>query len=200
MPTRRLLLKSLLSALVPLTLTLNACKKEAAFNNVDISEKNYGQGLALPDQNGQIRSLQDFPNQVTAVFFGYTHCPDICPTTLIDLRALAEQLGADRNKLQVVFVTLDPQRDTPELLKEYVQAFGVDFLGLRGTPEQTAQAAKSFNVFFEKKAGSSPENYLINHSAGIFLLDTKGRTRLLVRQGETIERMAQDIRLLLAQK
>jgi protein SCO1 len=174
---------------------LVACDAGVQFNNTDVTGAEYGKGLSLPDQDGKNRTLADFQGKVVAVFFGYTMCPDVCPTTLSMLSAVKKALGADAQKLQVVFVSVDPERDQPEQMGRYVRAFDPTNVGLRGTPEQTAAVAREFNVFYQKN-GSGP-NYTVDHTAGVYVFDPQGRPRLFVRNGETPERLTHDIRLLL---
>ncbi|MFT4173724.1 MAG: SCO family protein [Rhodocyclaceae bacterium] len=179
-----------------MTLTLAACDGGTPqFNNTDVTGAGYGKALSLPDQDGKVRTLADFQGKVVAVFFGYTMCPDVCPTTLSMLSAVKKALGADGDTLQVVFVSVDPERDQPEQMGRYVRAFDAANVALRGTPEQTAAVAREFNVFYQKN-GSGP-NYTMDHTAGIYVFDPQGRPRLFVRNGETPERLTHDIRLLL---
>ena len=132
------------------------------------------------------------------MFFGFTQCPDVCPTTLAEIAEIKQKLGADGDKVQAVFVTVDPERDTPEIVGAYVAAFGRDFVALRGTLEQTQAAAKEFKVFFAKVPGRSTGSYTMDHTAGSFVFDPKGKVRLFVRQGGGIEAMVGDVKLLLA--
>lgn len=171
-----------------------------AFQAVDITGAEYARELALPDAEGQLRSLADFKGKVTLVFFGYTHCPDVCPTTLAELAAVKRELGADGERVQGVFVSVDPERDTPEILKAYMASFGPGFVALRGTPEQTQAAAKEFKVFFAKAPGSSAGNYGVDHTAGTYVFDPQGRVRLFVRYGAGAEALRHDLKLLLAER
>ncbi|MCH2241743.1 MAG: SCO family protein [Aquabacterium sp.] len=168
------------------------------FNAVDITGVDYAQGLALPDVDGKPRSLAEFKGKVVVVFFGYVHCPDVCPTTLAELAEIKRQLGADGQRLQAVFVTLDPERDTAPMLKAYVQGFDPAFVALRGTPQQVADAAKSFKVFYQKVKGSTPDGYLVDHTAGSYVFDPQGRVRLFARYGMPVADLTADIRKLLA--
>jgi protein SCO1/2 len=163
----------------------------------DVSGADFGRELQLTDFNGQPRKLSDFRGKVVVVFFGYTHCPDVCPTTMSELASAMKKLGADADKVQVLFVTADPERDTPEILKQYVTAFDARFLGLRGTPQQTAQAAKDFKVLIQKNPGSSPDNYTVDHSSGTYLYDPQGRLRVYVSYGQGADVFAHDIAALL---
>lgn len=171
----------------------------ASFNGVDITGANYANRLELPDADGNIRTLSDFKGKVTVVFFGYTHCPDVCPTTLAELAEVKRSLGADGDRIQGVFVTVDPERDTPELLKAYVTAFDPSFVALRGTPEQTQAAAKNFRVFYAKSAGKTPESYTVDHTAGSYVFDAQGRIRLFTRYGGGAQTLLADLRQLLAE-
>jgi len=132
-----------------------------------------------------------------AVFFGYTHCPDVCPTTLSELASAVKKLGSDGGKVQVLFITVDPERDTPDVLKQYVTAFNPSFLGLRGTPEQTAEVAKAYKVIIQKNSGADPNNYTVDHSSGTYVYDTSGRLRLYMSYGQSADLFAHDMALLL---
>ncbi len=171
----------------------------AAFRGADITGADYARTLALPDVNGQPRTLGDFKGKVTVVFFGYTQCPDVCPTTMAELAQVKKSLGADGAKLQAVFVTIDPERDTPEILKSYMASFDPSFVALRGTLEQTQATAKEFKVFFAKVPGKTEGSYTMDHSAGAFILDTKGNVRLFERYGAGAEGLTADVKALLAQ-
>ena len=170
------------------------------FNATDVSGADWGRELNLTDHNGKPRTLADFKGKVVILFFGFTQCPDICPTTLGASAAALNLLGSDADKVQVLFVTLDPARDTPEVLAKYAPAFNPSFLGLYGTTEATAAAAKEFKVFFQKAPGATPDSYTIDHTAASYAIDPQGRLRLYIKHGETPEQMAADIKLLLAGK
>lgn len=169
-----------------------------SFNNTDITGADYGSSLRLPDQNGKVRTLADFKGDAVVVFFGFTQCPDVCPTTLAAMKAVKALLGSDAKRLQVLFVTVDPERDTTELLAKYVTAFDPSFLGLRGDPEATAKVAKDFKVFYQKVPGNTPDSYTVDHTAGSYVFDPQGRLRLYVRHGQSPEKIAADIKKLLA--
>jgi protein SCO1/2 len=181
-------------------LLLSACSgKEVAspYHAIDVSWQHVHADFMLRDFNGKTRSLLDFRGKVVVLYFGYTHCPDICPTTLADLAQVMRMLGKDAQRVQVLFVTLDPERDTPALLSKFVTAFDHSFLGLYGDAKQTADAAKSFGVNYEKhydKRGG----YTLDHSDGIFLLGTRGKPLLLSRSDQPPGMIADDIRLLLS--
>jgi protein SCO1/2 len=171
---------------------------KAAFNGVDITGAEYAGKLSLPDAEGKTRSLDEFKGKVTVVFFGYTQCPDVCPTTMAELGEVKRSLGADGDKLQGVFVSVDPDRDTPELLRAYVGNFDPSFVALRGSPEQTQAAAREFKVFYAKVPGKTAGSYSVDHTAGAYLFDPQGRIRLFTRYGSGAQALASDIKALLA--
>lgn len=173
--------------------------KVEAFKSTDITGANFGKDFQLTDHNGKARSLADFKGKLVVLFFGFTHCPDVCPTTLAELALVMKQLGEDAKKVQVLFVTVDPERDTPQLLARYVPSFDPGFLGLYGELDATAKTAKEFKVVHEKVAGSSPENYTMNHSAGTYVFDQSGKLRLFISYGQGPVVLSHDLRLLLAQ-
>jgi protein SCO1/2 len=180
---------------------LAACtEKPAAFINTDITGIDYAHDFQLTDHNGKPRTLADFKGKAVLVFFGYTQCPDVCPTTMAEMATVLQQLGKDADRLQVLFITLDPERDTQELLSKYVPAFDKRFLGLRGDAAATAKVAKDFKVFYQKVPGQDPANYTMDHTAGSYLFDPQGRIRLFVRHGQGPEPIVHDVKLLLAQK
>jgi protein SCO1/2 len=180
-------------------LLLAACgSPRPSFQNTDVTGAEFGREFRLAGHDGKPRSLADFQGKVVAVFFGFTHCPDVCPTTLATMREVKEKLGADGARLQVIFVTVDPERDTPELLSKYVTAFDPTFLGLHGTQEEIAQAAKAFKVYYQKVPGKTPDTYTMDHTASTYLYDPQGRLRLFVRHGQSVDPIVQDIRALLA--
>jgi protein SCO1 len=171
-----------------------------AFKAVDITGADYAKDLNLKDADGKPRQLADFKGKVTVVFFGYTQCPDVCPTTLVELAQVKKALGADGARVQGVFVTVDPERDTPELLKAYVANFGADFVALRGTPDETKAAAKNFKVFYNKVPGKTDTSYTVDHTAGSYVFDAQGKVRLFTRYGSGAEALTADLKLLLAEK
>jgi protein SCO1/2 len=173
--------------------------QKPSFKAVDITGAEYARELSLPDADGKPRQLSDFKGKVTLVFFGYTQCPDVCPTTLAELAAVKRDLGADGQRVQGVFVSVDPDRDTPEILKAYMASFGPDFVALRGTPEETAAAAKNFKVFYAKSAGKTEGSYTMDHTAGTYVFDAEGKVRLFVRYGSGAEALRHDLKLLLAE-
>ncbi len=177
---------------------LTACSKgKPEFRGVDISEVDYARDFPLPDHNGQPRSIKDFSGKVVVVFFGYTQCPDVCPTTMQEMAEVKRMLGKDGDRLQAIFVTVDPERDTADMLKAYMGNFDPSFLALRGTPEQTAAVAKDFKIYFKKVDGKTPTSYTMDHSAGSYIYDTQGRLRVYYRYGSGVEALAADVRSLL---
>lgn len=171
-----------------------------SFKAVDITGAEYASKLQLSDPDGQVRSLADFKGKVVVVFFGYTQCPDVCPTTMAELAEVKRSLGADGARVQGLFVTVDPERDTAALLKAYVANFGPDMLGLRGTVDETKAAAKEFKVFFSKVPGKTETSYTIDHTAGSYVFDAKGKVRLFTRYGSGAKALADDLKALLAEK
>ncbi len=180
------------------TLWLAGCdSRKPAFRNTDVPGAEFGKGFELTDHTGKPRTLADYHGKVVTVFFGYTHCPDVCPTTLTEMAEVMKLLGEKSDRVQVLFVTVDPERDTQELLASYVPAFDSRFVGLFGDPDATARVAKEFRVFFQKVPGSAPGIYTVDHSAGSFVYDTRGRLRLFVKHGQGAEPLAQDLRRLI---
>lgn len=201
MTTRRFALAAV-TALAALTLA--GCQKagpeKQAFKGVDLTGAEYARTLNLTDQDGRARSLADFKGKVVVVFFGYTQCPDVCPTTMAEVAEVKRSLGADGEKVQGVFVTIDPERDTGQLLKAYMASFDPSFVALRGSAEQTQAAAKEFKVFYAKVPGKTPESYTMDHTAASFIFDTEGRVRVYARYGSGAQALGDDIKLLLAEK
>ncbi|MEO8123218.1 MAG: SCO family protein [Burkholderiales bacterium] len=169
-----------------------------SFHGVDITGADYGRKLTLPDAEGKERTLADFKGKVSVVFFGYTQCPDVCPTTMAELAAIKRAMGADGDRVQGIFVTVDPERDTPAVLKAYLAAFDPSFIALRGSPEQTAEAAREFKVFFAKVPGKTPDSYTVDHTAGSYVIDSQGHLRLFERYGMPAEDLQSDLKQLLA--
>ena len=179
---------------------LAACgkTKSAEFHAVDITGIDYARDFHLTDFNGQQRGLADFRGDVVAVFFGYTQCPDVCPTTLADLTQTKRLLGSDGERLQVVFISLDPERDTPDVLRAYMQSFDPDFLGLSaGSTAALDQLVMQFKIFYQKVEGEQPGQYSVDHTAATYVYDPQGKVRLFVRYGTSPREMADDIRQLL---
>jgi len=180
------------------TLGLAACSEpKPSFNAVDITGADYAKGFSLKDADGKVRTLADFKGKVVVLFFGYAQCPDVCPTTMTEMAQVKQQLGADGDKLQVLFVTVDPARDTPEVLKAYMGAFDPGFVALIPTAEQLATIAKDFKVYFKKVEGKTPTSYSMDHSAASFVYDTDGRVRLYARYGAGVAPMVSDVKALL---
>ena len=182
--------------------TLAACSPSAkapVFQGIDVTGAAYAKDFPLPDQDGKVRSIKDFAGKVVVVFFGYTQCPDVCPATMAELAEVKRGLGADGARVQGIFVTIDPARDSAALLKAYTANFGPDMLGLRGTPEQTVAAAKEFKVFFNKVPGKTDTSYTMDHTAGSYIFDAKGRVRLFTRYGSGAQALTEDLKILLAE-
>ncbi|MGZ5142410.1 MAG: SCO family protein [Burkholderiales bacterium] len=193
-------MRRMLAALLAAAFLSASCgsREASQFQLTDVTGASFGKTLALTDHNGVRRTLGDFKGKAVVIFFGFTHCPDACPTTMIELGSVARELGPDAGRLQVLFVTVDPQRDTPDVLRQYVPAFNPDFLGLYGSPEETARAAKEFKVYYQKQPLPGGD-YTMDHSAGTFVFDTQGRLRLFAQYGAGAPALLHDIRLLLAQ-
>ncbi|MDZ4253663.1 MAG: SCO family protein [Sulfuritalea sp.] len=184
--------------LLCLALLLSACSPPAQFNATELRGIDWGKDFALTDHQGKPRRLGDFQGQAVVLFFGYTQCPDVCPTTMGNMRELMTALGPDAERVQVLFVTIDPERDTAQLLAQYVPAFHPSFLGLFGNAAATAAVAKEFKIFYHKQPGTTPSTYSMDHTAGSYVFDPRGRLRLYLRHGETPQHMAQDLKRLLA--
>ena len=167
------------------------------FKSIDLTGADYAQGFSLTDHNGQLRTLKDFAGKVVVVFFGFTQCPDVCPTSMAELAQVKQQLGPDGDKLQGIFITVDPERDTADMLKAYMGNFDPTFLALRPTLEQLPQVAKDFKIYYKKVDGKTPGSYTMDHSAGSYVFDEKGRIRLYNRYGSGADGLASDIRLLI---
>lgn len=181
---------------------LAACTKvkdTPKFNSIDITGADYAKDFKLKDMRGLERTLADFRGKVVLVFFGYAQCPDVCPTTMIEMKKVKAELGADGDRFQVIYVTVDPERDTPEVLKEYMANFDPTFLALIPTPEQLPDTAKHFKVYYKKNEGRTPTSYTMDHTATSYLYDPKGRLRLASRYGAPAEGLVADIRQLLKQ-
>lgn len=183
-----------------LALLLSGCSEPVSFKATDVSGADWGKDFKLTDHHGQARQLADFKGKAVVLFFGFTQCPDVCPTTLSAMRDALGLLGQDASRVQVLFVTLDPARDTPQVLAQYLPMFHPSFIGLLGDEASTAALAKDFKVFYAKQPGSSAGSYSIDHSTGSYAFDPQGRLRLLFRHGETPDNVAADLKLLLAGK
>ncbi len=181
-----------------ITALLAACtEKKAEFKSVDITGADYAKDFKLADHNGRERTMADFKGKVVVMFFGFTQCPDVCPTSMAELAQVKKSLGADGDRLQGVFVSVDPERDTPEVLKAYMAAFDPSFLAFRPTPEQLPVLAKDFKLYYKKSEGKTPTSYTMDHTAASYIYDTKGRLRLYARYGSGAEVLASDIRQLI---
>jgi protein SCO1/2 len=177
---------------------ISACTDaKPQFASIDITGADYARDFALTDHNGQARSLKDFQGKVVVVFFGFTQCPDVCPTSMAELAEIKKMLGADGERLQGLFVTLDPERDTPEVLKAYMANFDPGFLALRPDLDKLPQLAKDFKIFYKKVDGRAPGSYTLDHSAGSYVFDPQGRVRLYSRYGSGAPALAADVKLLL---
>jgi protein SCO1/2 len=189
------------AAALACTLALAACDKfstsKTPFKGIDVTGSPIGGELKLLDPDGKPRALADFRGKVVVVIFGYTQCPDVCPTTLADFASAMKKLGPDAAQVQVLFVTLDPKRDTAELLRQYVPAFDPAFLGLRGDAAATAKVTREFRVYAQERAGKTADTYTVDHSAQSFVFDRQGRVRLIIGYGAASEAIASDLRILL---
>jgi protein SCO1/2 len=199
--TKRKTLKSMAACAMLLGLAgfFSACSPNAPqFTAIDITGADYAKDFALADHNGQARTLKDFQGKVVMMFFGYTQCPDVCPTSMTEMVQIKQLLGKDGARIQGLFVTIDPERDRPDMLKEYMAAFDPTFLALVPTPEQLTLLAKDFKVYYKKVDGPTPTSYTMDHTAGSYVYDPKGKLRLFTRYGTKPELTAADIRQLLA--
>jgi protein SCO1/2 len=193
---RRALLRILAAA--PVAALVAACGQGTpAFKGSDITGTHLGKDLSMIDQDGRPRTLADYAGKVKVVFFGFTNCPDVCPTALAELAQVMQELGSDASRVQVMMITVDPERDTPEVLKQYVQTFNPSFVGLTGTPEQVKQAATSFKVYYAKVMAKNGTDYSMDHSAAFYLLDGKGEARVLASNGTDTAALVHDIKALL---
>ncbi len=194
-----------LACLFACVLSLSACDQKSlplpktVFANTDITGLDYGKDFSLTDHNGKPRTIADFRGKLVFVFFGYTHCPDICPTTLSDMAGIMTSLGPDADKLQVLFITLDPERDTPEAMAGYVPAFHPGFLGLYGDRAATEKVARDFKIFQQRVPGPDGKSYTIDHTAASYVFDTRGHLRLFVRHGQNGAPLLNDLKLLLSE-
>jgi protein SCO1/2 len=194
-------MKKLLT-LLAMVLLLAGCDKLAArppsFQNTDLTGLDYAKGFELTDHTGKARTLADFRGKVVVLFFGYTQCPDVCPTTMVEMANVLKELGPKADQVQVLFVTLDPERDTRELLASYVPAFDKRFLGLYGDAAATAKVAKEFKVFYAKHPGGEPGSYSMDHTAGSYVFDRDGNIRLFLRHGQGTAPIVHDLKQLLS--
>lgn len=179
-------------------LPLAGCgESKTSFNAVDVTGAEYAKGFSLTDADGKLRTMADFKGKVVVLFFGYAQCPDVCPTTMTEMAQVKKQLGADGDKLQVVFVTVDPERDTPAVMKAYMEAFDSSFVALIPQPEQLAAVAKDFKLYYKKVDGKTPTSYSMDHSAASYVYDKEGRLRLYARYGAGVAPMVSDVKALL---
>ena len=185
--------------LTTLCFVLTACSPKPEFKNTDITGSTaFGKDFSLPDPDGKTRTLADFKGKVVVMFFGYTQCPDICPTTLTEMQQVMTLLGPQSDKVQVLFVTVDPERDTAEILKQYVPAFDPRFLGLRPADEATLEkVTKDFKIYYKKVPGTKPDSYTMDHMAGSYAFDPEGRLRLYIKHAQGPETLAHDLKELL---
>jgi protein SCO1/2 len=195
--TRRRTLARLGTLTLAAGLIAGCTQAPVSFNGVDITGADYGRSLSMTDADGKRRSLDEFKGKVVVVFFGYTQCPDVCPTTLAELASIKQKLGPDGSKLVGVFVSVDPERDTPEVIKAYVNSFGADFVALRGSVDETKAVARDFKVFFAKVPGKVEGSYTMDHTAGSYVFDTQGRLRLFERYGTAPDALASDFKALI---
>jgi len=180
-------------------LPLAGCtESKPSFNGVDITGADYARDFRLKDTSGRERTLADFRGKVVVLFFGYAQCPDVCPTTMAEMAEVKRKLGAEGERLQVVFVTVDPERDTPEVMKAYMEAFDPAFVALIPTPEELAAMAKDYKVYYKKVDGKTPTSYSMDHSAASYVYDPEGRLRLYARYGAGADAMLADVKALLA--
>jgi len=177
---------------------LTACSEtKQSFNAVDITGADYAKDFLLKDADGKVRTMADFKGKAVVLFFGYAQCPDVCPTTMTEMAQVKQQLGKDGDKLQVLFVTVDPARDTPEVMKAYMGAFDPNFVALIPTPDELVATAKDFKVYYKKVDGKTPTSYSMDHSAASFIYDPQGRLRLYARYGAGVPSMVSDLKTLL---
>ncbi len=195
-------LKLIAACAMPVSATaiLSACSQgKPEFRGVDITGADYARDFQLTDHNGQQRSIQDFAGKVVVVFFGFTQCPDVCPTSMQELADVKRQLGADGGRLQGLFITVDPERDQLAMLKEYMANFDPSFLALRPTPEQLPALTKDYKIYYKKVDGQTPTSYTMDHSAGSYVYDPQGRLRVYERYGSGAEALIKDVRTLLGE-
>jgi protein SCO1/2 len=176
---------------------LGACQSKAHFKSIDITGANYAQNFELPDTEGHVRTLAEFKGKLVVLFFGYTQCPDVCPTTLQELTQARQLLGVKADRIQVIFITLDPERDTTEVLREYMKSFDSSYIALVPDAQQLAQAAREFKVIYRKVPGQTGTSYTMEHTAASFVFDTQGHIRLFTRYGMGAKSLAEDLQQLL---
>jgi protein SCO1/2 len=180
------------------TLMLGACSPDKPqFRSIDVTGADYARDFKLADHNGQQRTLADFRGKVVVIFFGFAQCPDVCPTAMAELAEVKRLLGADAGKLQGLFVTLDPERDTPEVLKAYMGNFDPAFLALRPEAQELPDLAKHFKIFYKKNEGKTAGSYTLDHTAASYVFDPQGRVRLYTRHGMGPAALSEDLKILL---
>lgn len=193
---RRAVVAALVAGTV--SVTLAGCgSSEPEFKGSDVTGSHLGRDMAMVDAAGQVRTLADYKGKVVVVYFGYTHCPDVCPTSMAELARVMTLLKDDARKVQVIMITVDPERDPPAVVDRYVKAFNPSFVGLSGSPEQLSKTAKSFKVYYEKEPSKTPDQYAMNHSSMFYIIDQKGEARVLLNSTVPAETVADDIKLLL---
>lgn len=190
-------MKLLPALLLCFSLSLGGCSKPPVFVSTDLSTADWGRDFSLTDHRGQPRRLADFRGKAVVMFFGYTQCPDVCPTTMSDMAEIKKSLGADGDRLQVLFVTVDPERDTPEMLKAYMENFDPTFLALHAPPKKLEELTKDFKIYYKKVDGKTPTSYSMDHSAGSYIYDLKGQVRLFSRYGTPKDVLIKDLQTLL---
>lgn len=195
---KRIAILVLAAALAACDASTESAKK---FHATDVTGVDWARGFELTDHTGRPRTLADFRGKVVLVFFGFTNCPDACPTAMAEMAQVVDRLGPDGTRVQALFISVDPERDTAEVLAKYVPAFHPSFIGLRGTPEEIARTAKEFKVYYKAnkpERGADSRHYLVDHTAAIFVLDPRGKPRLYVSaNGRSVDRMVEDVKRLL---
>jgi protein SCO1/2 len=199
MKRRHLISLALCSALLSACSDKPADATASGFSGIDITGADYAKDFALTDHNGQRRTLADFKGKVVVVFFGYTQCPDVCPTSLGELAEAKRLLGPEGDNLQGLFVSVDPARDTPEVMKAYMASFDPSFLALHADPDKLPELAKAFKIYYKKVDGQTPTSYTMDHSAGSYVYDTQGRVRVYHRYGSGAPALAGDLKKLLGE-
>lgn len=187
------------AGLAAMALALSGCSESPSFTGIDITGADYAQGFSLTDHNGQARTLADFKGQAVVVFFGFTQCPDVCPTSMSELAQAKQLLGDQGSRLQGLFISIDPERDTPDIMKAYMASFDSSFLALYAKPDELPDLAKSFKVYYKKVDGPTPTSYTMDHSAGSYVFDPQGRIRIYHRYNSGAPALANDVKALLAE-
>lgn len=187
------------AGLAAMALALSGCSEAPSFTGIDITGADYAQGFSLTDHNGQARTLADFKGQAVVVFFGFTQCPDVCPTSMSELAQAKQLLGDQGSRLQGLFISIDPERDTPDIMKAYMASFDSSFLALYAKPDELPDLAKSFKVYYKKVDGPTPTSYTMDHSAGSYVFDPQGRIRIYHRYNSGAPALANDVKALLAE-